>query len=243
MLNNQQDAFGHSLYDYLQGKAEFQIVERDDGYIESERLQGYFNQYKDWRPIEKTAMRFVRSRVLDIGCGAGRHALYLQEKEHDVVGIDISPLAIKVCKERGFRDARLVSINQISPKLGVFDTVIMMGNNFGLFGSFKKAKHLLGKLSKITSQRGRIIASTNDVYNNKIPEHFEYQASNRSKGKMSGQLRIKVRYKRYSTPWFDYLIVSKNEMESILEGTGWVVKKYIDSDNSYYMAILEKVKP
>ncbi len=240
MLEEYQDAFGHSIYDYLHGEAEFQIVERDDGDIAAEKLKGYFNQYKDWHPIEKKAMRYVKGRVLDIGCGAGRHALYLQEKGYDVVGIDISPLAIKVCEERGLKDARVVPITQISSKLGVFDTVIMMGNNFGLFGSFEKAKQLLGKLSKITSRKARIIASTNDVYDTEIPGHLAYQESNRSRGRMSGQLRLRVRYKTYSTPWFDYLIVSKNEMENILEGTGWVVKKYIDSDISYYIAIVEK---
>jgi 2-polyprenyl-3-methyl-5-hydroxy-6-metoxy-1,4-benzoquinol methylase len=240
MLNDQQDAFGHSIYDCLQDTAEFHIVERDDGDIAAERLNVYFNQYKNWRLIEKKAMKFVRGKVLDIGCGAGRHALYLQEKGHEVVGIDISPLAIKACKERGLMDARVVPITQISSKLGIFDTVIMMGNNFGLFGSFERAKHLLGKLSKITSHKARIIASTNDVYDTEIPEHLEYQASNRRRGRMSGQLRIRVRYKRYSTPWFDYLIVSKNEMESILEGTSWAIKKYIDSNNTYFVAVIEK---
>ena len=114
MWQENQDAFGHSIYDHLKGEAEFQIVERDDGNIGPIRLGVYFNQYKDWHPIEKKAMRYVKGRVLDIGCGAGRHALYLQEKGHDIVGIDNSPLAIKVCRERGLRDARVVPITHIS---------------------------------------------------------------------------------------------------------------------------------
>ena len=36
-------------------------------------------------------MRMVRGRVLDIGCGAGRFALYLQGKGLDVTGIDLAP--------------------------------------------------------------------------------------------------------------------------------------------------------
>ena len=60
---------------------------------------------------------------------------------------------------------------------------------------------------------------------------------------MSGQLRLRVRYKKYAMPWFDYLTVSKVEMESILEGSGWAVNRYIDSDTSYYMAIIDKKKP
>jgi len=74
MLKDHQDAYGHSLYDYLKGKAESQVVERDDGYIEPDRLKGYFNSYKDWPLMERNAMRYARGRVLDIGCGVGRHA-------------------------------------------------------------------------------------------------------------------------------------------------------------------------
>ena len=57
---------------------------------------------------------------------------------------------------------------------------------------------------------------------------------------MSGQLRIRVRYKKYVTPWFDYLIVSKDEMEDILEGTGWRVKNFLDSNSSAYISVIEK---
>ena len=57
---------------------------------------------------------------------------------------------------------------------------------------------------------------------------------------MAGQLRMRVRYKKYVTPWFDYLLVSKDEMESILEGTDWRVSKYIDSESALYIAIIEK---
>jgi hypothetical protein len=57
---------------------------------------------------------------------------------------------------------------------------------------------------------------------------------------MSGQLRIRVRFRKYVGRWFDYLIVSKKEMQEILEGTGWRIKEYVDSDNSEYVAIIGK---
>lgn len=242
MLKDHQDAYGHFYYGYFRGTAESQIVERDDGYIEPDRLKGYFNSYKNWHPIEKKAMRHVRGRVLDIGCGAGRHALYLQDKALEVVGIDNSPLAVKVCTERGLRDARVVPIAQIGSKLGVFDTVLMLGNNFGLFGSFEGARRLLRRLDRITSRKGRIVAQSNDIYRTEDANHLEYHEMNRRKGRMPGQIRLRVRYKRYSTPWHDYLMVSRGEMESIIEGTGWAVTRYIDSDNSFYIAIIDKKK-
>jgi len=89
-------------------------------------------------------MEFVKGRVLDIGCGAGRHSLYLQKKGFDVLGIDSSPLAIKVCKLRGLEKAKVMAIEDINFKPDSFDRIIMMGNNFGLFGSFNRGTHDYG---------------------------------------------------------------------------------------------------
>jgi hypothetical protein len=57
---------------------------------------------------------------------------------------------------------------------------------------------------------------------------------------MSGQLRIRVRFKKYVGRWFDYLIASKKEVQEILKGTGWKIKEYVDSGNSEYVAIIGK---
>ncbi|KPV63337.1 MAG: tellurite resistance protein TehB [Candidatus Bathyarchaeota archaeon BA1] len=186
-------------------------------------------------------MEFVKGRVLDVGCGVGRHSLYLQKKGFDVLGIDNSPLAIKVCKLRGLNKAEVVSIEDVNFKPNSFDTIIMMGNNFGLFGSFKKARMLLKRFHKMTSENALIIAETRDPYKTDNPAHLEYHEFNKKRGRMSGQLRIRVRFEKYATKWFDYLIVSKEEMEEILKGTGWKVKEFIDSKESQYIAIIEKV--
>jgi 2-polyprenyl-3-methyl-5-hydroxy-6-metoxy-1,4-benzoquinol methylase len=89
-----EDAFGHLMYDYLHGKDETgEIVEREDGFVNiSGGGKVYFSAYDDWPDYEKTAMKYTKGRVLDIGCGAGRHALFLQERGLEVVAIDNSPL-------------------------------------------------------------------------------------------------------------------------------------------------------
>lgn len=141
MLTDKQDALGHRFYDYLKtGEGQGEVIERDDGHVDVDNLKVYFSEYRDWAPAERKAMRYARGRVLDIGCGAGRHSLYLQGKGLDVLGIDNSPLAIEVCKLRGLKNAQVVPINQIDSRLGILDTVLMLGNNFGLFGSFENAK-------------------------------------------------------------------------------------------------------
>lgn len=116
----------------------------------------------------------------------------------------------------------------------------MLGNNFGLMGNFKRAKWLLRKFYRITSEKGRIIAESLDPYKTKIPEHLEYHRLNRKRGRLSGQIRFRIRYKKYKTPWYDYLFVSEEEMENIVKGTGWKIKKIIKSRGLNYIAIIEK---
>lgn len=241
-MKDYQDAYGHNMYDYIKGKSSgFEIVERDDGLIDvTGSIKRYFSEYKDWPSQQNKAMEYVKGKVLDIGCGAGRHSLYLQEKGFDVLGIDFSPLAVKVCKLRGLKKAKVIPITQINSKLGIFDTILMLGGNFGLFGNFKSAIWLLKRFNKITSGTGRIIAETRDPYYTELPEHLEYHEFNRKRGRMSGQVRIRIRYKKYVTPWFDYLLFSKEEMNKILKNTDWEVKKFINGQYGMYIAIIEK---
>ncbi len=243
MLNDIQDAYGHQLYDCFKGREVLEVVERDDGFIDtSASLPGYYlAEYKNWRPHEKEAMRYAKGRILDIGCGGGRISLYFQRKGLDVLGIDVSPLAIKVCKLRGLRKARVLSISDVNSRLGKFDTILMIGNNFGLFANPNRAKRLLRQFYHSTTPNALIIAESNDPYQTSEPFHLVYHRRNRRQGKMPGELTIRVRYKKYTTPWFDYLIVSKKEMKRILEGTGWRVSRFVDSQGSVYVGILEKI--
>ncbi len=244
MLRDDQDAHGHGIRDYLNGKGCPEVVERDDGYIDSgDGAKYYFAGYRDWPRHQRQAIRYARGRVLDIGCGAGRVLLYLQQMGHQVMGIDISPLAVKVCKKRGVRNVKMLSITQISSKLGVFDTIVMYGNNFGLFGSYERARWLLKRFHAMTSERGRLIVETLDPYQTSLPEHLQYHRLNKKRERPAGQVRIRVRYKKYVAPWFDYLFVSKKEMSDILNGTGWRFKKvFSSSEGPAYVAIIEKTR-
>jgi ubiquinone/menaquinone biosynthesis C-methylase UbiE len=237
-----KDAYGQEVWNYLNGREAYELIERDDGYFGvSGGPRNYFAEYKDWKEADKKAIKYAKGRVLDIGCGAGRVALYLQKKGTDVTGIDNSAIAIKVCKKRGLKKARVMSIDEIKKfKPNSFDSIVMFGNNFGLFGNFTKAKKLLKEMHRITSKYALIIAESNDPYKTKEKAHLQYHKLNRKRGRMSGQLRIRVIFQKCKGDWFDYLLVSKKEMEKILKGTGWRVKRYIDSGKSVYFAIIEK---
>ena len=244
MLKPHEDAYGQMIWDRFCGKRPVEIVERDDGRIDaSSGLPAYFAEFKDWPAHQQRAMKFVSGRVLDVGCGAGRCCLYLQSRGHKVTGIDVSPLAIKTCRARGVNDARVLPFTQVSWRLGMFDTILMMGNNFGLFGNPSRAGWLLRRLGKLTSPSSRIIAETLDVHQTDNPDHLSYLRRNRRRGRLPGQIRLRVRYGNLRTPWFDYLMVSKRELELLLTGTGWQVERYLDSQGPQYVVVIRKSAP
>lgn len=240
-LKDHQDAFGHLIHDGFRGEKSYEIAEREDGWVAtSGGARTYLSQYRTWSPHQRAAMKYVRGRVLDVGCGAGRVGLHLQGKGFDVLGIDNSPLAIKTCKLRGLKKARVLSITEVDSRLGRFDTIVMMGNNFGLLANCKRAKWLLRRFHGLTRDGGRIVAESNDPYQTHVAEHLAYHKRNRRRGRMSGQLRIRIRYRGYATPWFDYLLVSQDEMRDIVSGTGWRVGRVLESGGSVYIAVIEK---
>jgi hypothetical protein len=73
--------------------------------------------------------------------------LYLQKKGFSVTAIDTSPIAIRICKQRGVKNARVLGIEDIGRLGPKFDAVVLYGNNFGLFGNARKAKRLLGSFT------------------------------------------------------------------------------------------------
>jgi cyclopropane fatty-acyl-phospholipid synthase-like methyltransferase len=239
-----RDAFGHMILDYLNRVETDEIIEREDGYFDvSSGCKSYFADFQEWPAWEQEAMQhLVPGHVLDLGCGAGRVELYLQSQGRPVTGIDNSVLAIKTCHQRGVQDTRLLSITQINSALGSFDNIIMFGNNWGLMGNRQRARWLLRKFHRMTGPGAIILAETTNIYQTESPFHLAYQAWNRERRRMSGQIRIRVHYQVYSSPWFDYLMVSREEMASILEGTGWRVQQFINTPRPYYIAVLEKEK-
>ena len=190
----------------------------------------YLAPYPKWPGRQRRALRFARGRILDVGAGGGRIPLHFQQKGNDVVAIDASPGTIEACRRRGVRDARVMRIEDVDASLGVFDTVVMYGNNLGLLASRTKAPRILRRLARITSERARIIAEGTDPYSTDDPGHLAYHERNRQRGRMGGQLRIRIRFREIASPWFDYLFLSRRELEEILDGTGWRLARMIEDD-------------
>jgi len=238
-----QDAYGQQLLAQLKSRtATVEIIERDDCFIATGSEPGlYFRDYKQWSPQERQSLKAAKGRILDIGCGAGRHSLYLQQKDFDVTGIDISPGAVKVCKLRGLKKVFVRPVSHVDKfKPNSFDTVLMLGNNFGLFGSEKGAKLRLKKLSRISSPGARIIAGTRNPYKTDNPNHLQYLRLNKKRGRMPGQIKIRARFEKTVGPWFDYLFVSPEEMEDILSDTDWRVERFVGAEEPTYFVLIRR---
>ncbi|MBO0702897.1 MAG: class I SAM-dependent methyltransferase [Candidatus Dormibacteraeota bacterium] len=234
-----QDAYGRLVLDQHEGRPAVEMVERDDGFLQATTEARYFHPIRRWSEPERRAIRMARGRVLDVGCGPGRVALHLQARGHEVVGIDVSPLAVRVARARGVRDARVLALEDLDPVLGTFQTVVMFGSNFGLLRSRDAAPRLLRRLHRVTAEDGRILAGSTDVYTTDDPVHLAYHERNRARGRMPGQVRLRIRHLQYSTPWFDYLHVSRAEMAELAPAGGWRLERTI-GNGPYYVGVLVK---
>ncbi len=234
------DIFGKIMRDAFEGRPSDHLVERDDGYI-SHTSSGkqYVAEFNDWHESERLGLAKVKGRVLDVGCGAGRVTLILQQKGHEVVGIDISEEALQVARERGVKDARYMSVGELDFPDGTFDTILTYGNNFGLLGEYDKVVQMLRTFHRITSDDAVILAATRDPEDTDEPAHLELHARNKAAGKPPGLVRIRMQYKGMLSGWWNLLMVSPEMMADMAKESGWEFVEFLGPRN-YYVGVLKK---
>lgn len=223
------DAFGAALLSCYERGAQpgevAQIIERDDGFIESNDMAVYFTPPREWPPIDRWACDRIAGRVLDVGAGVGRHSLGLQERGCDVVALDTSPGAVDVCRLRGVQHAFEGSVEELlatAPE--PFDAFLLLGNNLGLLRDAAYARVLLETLAAMSRPGATLAGTCIDPYPSNHPEHLAYHDANRAAGRMAGQVRIRIRYRRLATPWWEYLFCSLDELHGLIDGTGWRIE-------------------
>ncbi len=190
--------------------------------------------------MEQDAFGLVRGRVLDVGAGAGRHSLEAQARGLEVVAIDISPGAVETCRRRGVRDARLLPLAEVDERLGVFDTALLLCGNLGLAGGAEETVAFLRRLHAVTSPAGRIVFDTVDPHGEDDDADLAYLERNRARGRMPGEVTIRIRYGGLATPWFELLCVSTAELEGLIPGTGWRLAWHRDAEPPDWYGMLEK---
>ncbi len=237
------DVFGQALLDWARGGTVPEIVEREDGFTQSGAgPEVYLSSPNGWPVAERQALRYMRGRILDVGCGAGRVALALQERGLSVVGLDSSSRAVAAAKLCGVKDVRRGFLDHLGRTIATFDTVVFFGNNFGLFGTPLRARELLSEWAAAAKPDTRIFMESTSAYFGGAPGFDRsYYRRNRDLGLPPGYVRLRYRYEGLTGDWFSWLFVSKREMRELLRGTGWHQARVLSGDVSDpYVAILEK---
>ncbi len=112
--------------------------------------------------IEKEISHNTSTKILDIGCGTGRHAIVLSERGYSVNGIDLSQAqinrAIEKSKEKGLSidfsvaDARCLEFE------AEFDLIIMIcEGGFSLMETDEMNYQILNSASKALISKGKFI--------------------------------------------------------------------------------------
>lgn len=156
------DIFGQALLDYHKGNYTQDIITYSS--LDEEDtipLPYLFRTFEKMPPLEQKALELCKGHVLDIGCGAGSHSLYLQENGCKVTGLDSSKGAIKTSKLRGVEETILASI--LDYKKQKFDTLLLLMNGIGIAGKLTLLKGFLTHLKSLLKPNGQILLDSSDI--------------------------------------------------------------------------------
>jgi len=183
--------------------------------------------------LDSLALDRCRGRVLDVGAGAGRHALALQQRGLEVVAIDVSPLCTALCLERGVRDARTYDVMQLDSEqaLGRFDTIFFGMQTIGVAGGVAPLGRLLERLKSCLSPGGEILADSSA-----LREPWEGDASDTSATR--GEIVLSTRYRGWRGEPFAWLYVAEADLAELARRAGFEMETLGRIESGEYLAAL-----
>jgi SAM-dependent methyltransferase len=238
------DTFGRALVDALDGGEEPLSVERDDGWRDEYAAALYLNGPEAWAPAARRALEALNGRVLDLGAGGGRHASLLAQRGCDVLAVDISPGAVETCRRRG-----LCAMRGAIGEPGLladerFDAVLLLGHNLGLLRSADQAAAILLWLADRCRSGAVLVGDSLDTTMTAQPGWDSYHELNRERGRRPGEARMRICYAGSCGDWFDYWLMSPQELADASVDTPWELERVeFDEDERYagdYVATLRR---
>lgn len=215
---------GRAMLEHLRGgPGRFTFV-RDDGLRDPSDVKPLFAPYARWSDAERHAIQYARGHVLDVGCGAGRVALYLQRRGLTVTAIDVSPEAVECASLRGVLDAQQMDARHVAFAESLFDTIVLFENNLGICGDWLATQRFLRNAHRATRRGGRLLAST------RIPAtwtktHAAYIEENIRRGRRPGLVRLRIVYGGERGAWFRLLFLNPEDALRLCAGTGWSIEE------------------
>lgn len=229
---------GQAIWDfYHQHNPEDLQTETSISELDELPVNYLFRDFSSMNKVEQKALQLASGKVLDVGAGAGSHALYLQdERKLDVTALDISPKSIEICKERGIRKA--ISQDLLHFSGGAYDTILLLMNGTGIFQSLNVIDIYLQKLHSLLNKNGQILLDSTDilymfdadedggVY---IPADGYY-----------GELDYIVHYKGESEDPIKWLYLDYNTLKNAAEHNNFNIEKVLQHEDSYLAKLTKR---
>lgn len=233
-----KDLFGKAILDYQTNNSPENLITETSISEEDEMSVAYlFRDFKEMPKLEKKALQMAKGKVLDAGCGAGSHSLYLQtERNLEVTAIDISPNAIEACVLRGVKDARAENIMQID-ETEKFDTILLLMNGAGMCGKLSEISGFLQKLKSLLKEGGQILLDSSDIIymfdededgGKWIPSDVEYY----------GEVIFNISYKNQKEDPFNWMYIDYNTLQNAAHANGLNCELVLEGEHYDYLARL-----
>ena len=230
------DIFGQAIKDFYDKKYSKDIVvhapDFDDDSIPVPYL---FRSYPEMPAIEQKALDLSKGKVLDVGCGAGSHAIYLQKETGlDVSGIDISKGAIDVCKKRGLSKAEVNDFFNLEHQ--TFDTILFLMNGSGIIGRLDQINRFFAHLKMLLHPGGQILLDSSDISYLFTEEDGSFWVDTRAR--YYGEMKYQLSYKKEASSWFDWLYIDYNTLQNAANTNGFLCELILEGDHHDYLARL-----
>lgn len=205
---------------------------RGDGVEFEIETEEYFTLEGELAPLDRIALARARGRVLDVGAGSGRHALALQAQGCEVVAIDVSETCVRLCRERGVRDARRLDVMALGgASLGRFDTIFFGMQTIGVAGGVAPLARLLESLRAHLNPGGVVLADSSE-----LREPWDGDASDRTPRR--GEIVLETRYGRLRGEPFPWLYLAEADLVAIARAAGFASETLGRVESGEYLVAL-----
>ncbi|HQW68786.1 MAG TPA: class I SAM-dependent methyltransferase [Flavobacterium sp.] len=230
-----KDLFGKAILDFQTNNSPEDIVTETNISEADEMEVAYlFRSFDQMPKLEQEALQLSKGKILDIGCGAGSHSLHLQENNFDVTAIDISENAIKACQLRGLKNAKVQNLLDIEDEK--FDTILLLMNGTGIFGTLNETSKYLQKLKSLLNPNGQILIDSSDIiYMFDEDDDGSYLVP---ANQYYGELTFTISYKNETETAFPWLYLDYNTLQNVAHANGFNCELVIEGKHFDYLAKL-----
>ena len=235
-----KDLFGKAILDYQTNNSPEDLVTETSISEADEMSVSYlFRNYNEMPKLEQKALQLAKGKVLDVGCGAGSHALELQnERKLEVTAIDISENAVKACQLRGLKNAKVINLLDLAAE-NKFDTILLLMNGTGIFGTLKETSKYLQKLKSLLNEGGQILIDSSDlIYMYDQDEDGAYSVP--ADG-YYGELTFTVAYKGETEDTFPWLYLDYNTLQNASLANGLQCELIAEGEHFEHFDYLAKI--